>query len=96
MSTDGEYFGPAGDAFSVYPAPDGNAYESIRLPVFHDGLQDMRALEKCAQLYSKEYAIRLMEEDIAPISFSDYPHGSSWLLNMRERINAAIKEAVSK
>ena len=93
LCTDGEYFGPAGDAFSVYPAPDGTAYESLRLPAFSDGLQDMRAMQKCAQLYSKEFVIKLMEEGTEPVTFSRYPRSSGWLLTVREKINAAIKAA---
>jgi hypothetical protein len=93
LCTDGEYFGPAGDAFSVYPAPDGTAYESLRLPAFSDGLQDMRAMQKCAQLYSKEFVIKLMEEGTDPVTFSSYPRSSGWLLTVREKINAAIKAA---
>ena len=40
----GEHWVPAGDTFSVYPAPHGKVYESLRIVVFHDALQDMRAM----------------------------------------------------
>lgn len=92
--TDGEYFVPAGDTFSVYPAADGTANESVRLAVFHEGLQDMRAMQLCEQLYDKEYVIGLIEQDIQPITFKSYPHSARWLLDMRQRVNMAIKNAV--
>ena len=38
--TDGGYFVPAGDAFSVYPAPDGSAYETLHLAAFTEALFD--------------------------------------------------------
>ena len=96
VCTDGDYFGPAGDAFSVYPALDGSAHASLRLNAFFDGLQDMRAMQQCAKLYSKEYVIRLIEENIPPVTFASYPHDAGWLLTVREKINTAIKAAAGK
>lgn len=94
VCTDGEYFVPSGDTFSVYPAPDGTAYASTRLAVFWDALQDLRALKLCEQLYDKDTVMRLVEQDIEPITFSSYPHSADWLLTVRERINQAIKAAL--
>lgn len=95
VSTDGDYFTPSGDTFSVYPAPDGTAYESLRLAVFHDALQDMRALELCESLYGREYVIKLIEEDCDfEITFSEYPRKEKYILNLRERTNNAIKESL--
>lgn len=92
MNTDGEYFSPAGDAFSVYPAPDGSPWESIRLLVFYDGIQDMRAYSLCEQLYGKDYVMGIIEEEIEPITFKSYPLNGEYLLKVRERINRAIAE----
>lgn len=94
VCTDGDYFAPAGDAFSVYPAHDGTACDSLRLPVFFDGLQDMRALSLCEKLYSREFVISLIDEGIEPVTFKNYPHDAEWLLNLRERVNEAIKKAI--
>ncbi len=93
---DGEYFAPAGDTFSVYPAGDGTALASIRLAVFHDGLQDMQAMALLESLTSKEYVVSLIDEGIEPITFKSYPHSAKWLLEMREKINMAIKENAAK
>ena len=93
VSTDGEYFAPAGDAFSVYPAPDGTAYESLRLAVFHDALQDIRALELCENLCGRDFVMNLVEETgDGEITFSEYPRNDEYLLTLRKKVNEAIKE----
>ncbi len=90
LITDGDYFAPAGDTFSVYPAPDGTPYASLRLEVFYDGLQDMRALALCESLYGREYTLQLLEQGTDGITFSEYPRDGAFLPAMRERVNAAI------
>ena len=92
LINDANYFVPAGDAFSVYPAPDGSPWESIRLLVFYDGIQDMRAYSLCEQLYGKDYVMGIIEEEIEPITFKSYPLNGEYLLKVRERINRAIAE----
>lgn len=94
MNTDGEYFSPAGDTFSVYPGPDGIPWESIRLLVFYDGIQDMRAYRLCEQLYGKDYVMGIIEDEISPITFRDYPLNAEYLLKVRERINRAIADKI--
>ncbi|MBE6931555.1 MAG: DUF4091 domain-containing protein [Ruminococcaceae bacterium] len=92
VTTDaGEAF-PSGDAFVVYPGPDG-AWSSIRLEVFHEALQDMRALKLAESLVGREKVMEIVEEGIEPITFKQYPHGDAWLLSLRERINALIAGA---
>ena len=44
--THADYSFPSGDAFLVYPGPDGEAYSSLRAQVQLEGLQDLRALQK--------------------------------------------------
>lgn len=91
--TDAEYFAPAGDAFSVYPSIGRTAYESIRLVVFYDALQDLRAMQLCEQLYSKEYVLNLIEGELAhEITFKEFPHSAEYIINLRDAINQAIKK----
>lgn len=90
VNTDGERFSPAGDCFSVYPGENGEALPAMRLKLFHDALQDLRALKLCESLYDKEFVIRLMEEGEEPITFSEYPRDITYLPNLREKVNAAI------
>ena len=84
----GEAF-PGGDAFVVYPGPDG-PLASIRLEVFHEALQDMRALQLAESLVGRELVMETLEDGIEPITFRQYPHGDTWLPAMRERINHII------
>ncbi len=94
LCSDGEGFAPSGDAYSVYPGKNGQPWPSLRQAVFYDGLQDLRALKLCESLYGREYTLALLEQDIVPITFKSYPHDSAYLLELRRRLNAAIKEKV--
>ncbi len=91
VSDAGEKF-PSGDSFIVYPSDDGTPLHSIRLKVFFDALQDMAALNTLEKLTNKNYCLKIIEQDIAPITFKDYPHDNDWLLNTREKINSKIQE----
>ena len=94
-NTDGEYFVPAGDAFSVYPAPDGTAYETIRLRAFAHALCDLRAMKFCEKLCGRKSVMEEIEKDLdKPISFSEYPKNAQYILELRERINKKIANAI--
>ena len=93
--TDGGYFVPAGDAFSVYPAPDGTAYETLHLAAFTEALYDLRAMELLESLAGREAVMEIVEDGVDPITFSEYPHSDEYILKTRERINRKIKELVS-
>ena len=92
LNTDADYFVSAGDAFSVYPGGNGKPLESVRLLVFYDALQDMRAFKLCESLYGKEYVIKLLEDGIQPLTFKCYPNNPEYLLSVREKLNRAIIE----
>lgn len=82
---------PSGDAFSVYPGEDGNPEESLRAVVFAQALQDIRALELLESLTSREYVMGLVESGLdAPLTFSVYPHGAAYILELRQRIGEEI------
>lgn len=95
LCSDGEGFAPSGDTYSVYPGSGGQPWPSLRQAVFYDALQDLRTLELCQALYGREYTMDLLEAGIEPITFRSYPHSDSYLLGLRERLNAAIAEKVS-
>ena len=90
-TTDGDCVWPAGDPFCVYPGKDG-PIESLRLLVFHEGLQDQRALQQLAERKGKAAVIALMEEGIEPITFSQFPREETYLLKLREKVNKALCE----
>lgn len=90
-TTDAMHGFPSGDSYLVYPGKDG-PIESIRLEVFYEGLQDLRALELLEQKIGKQQTLEIMEKGLTePLTFSVYPRGSGeWLLAARERINQAL------
>lgn len=81
---------PAGDAFLVYPGPEG-PIDSIRGEVFREALQDQRALQLLEKLQGRDKTVRLLERGLeAPITMVRYPHDAGWLLRMRELVNRRI------
>jgi len=83
---------PSGDAYVVYPGDNGAPLNSLRLKVFYDALQDMRALQLLESLIGRQKTLTLLEDGLPePISFRVYPHSEDWQLEKREQINAAIK-----
>lgn len=84
---------PSGDSFVVYPAHNGTALASLRLKVFYDGFQDMLALKLLESKIGREKVLEFIEKDLLnPLSFTEYPHESEWILETREKINQMIKE----
>ena len=94
LCTDGENFAPGGDTFSVYPANDGTALASLRFEVFHDALQDHRALCLCEKLCGRETVQKLIGEEFDSLTFKHYPQNAEFILSFREKINNAIKNAL--
>lgn len=84
---------PSGDAFVVYPGKNGEPLNSLRHKVFYDGFQDLRALRLLEKLTSREEVLKLIEQDLdIPLSFNCYPTNQKWLLDLREKINEAIRK----
>lgn len=82
---------PSGDSYVVYPGENGEPLNSLRHEVFYEGFCDMRALKLLESLTSREYAIKILEYDLdMPLTFTNYPHTYSWLLETRKRINDEI------
>lgn len=93
-NTDAHYAFTAGDSFIVYPGEDGEPIESIRMEVFYEALQDLRALQLLETLIGREEVMELVEQDVEePITFSEYPRSMEWLLKKRERVNQMIRKA---
>lgn len=90
--TSGEQWVPAGDTLMVYPAQNGQPLESLRIVVFNEGLQDMRAMQLCESLYSKAEVVSAIEEILGEeLSFTRCAKSSAEMLAIREKINAMIK-----
>jgi hypothetical protein len=83
----------SGDAFLVYPGADGKPEESIRIMVFAEALQDIRALAWLEALTSKEKVVELMEEGLEqPITFKEYPKDNAYILKLRSKVNECIDQ----
>lgn len=80
---------PAGDAFVVYPGPGGQPMSSLRLHVFYDGFQDLRALELLESLAGRKKAMSILDP-LGLLTFRRYPRSARWQLRTREKINRAI------
>ena len=91
--SDGDYFTPAGDCYSVYPAAGGYAYDSIRICAFYDALQDQRAMQLAESLCGRDAVIDAMEGHLPEdkkVTFSEYPHGIAYIHETRAKVNALI------
>ncbi len=93
LVTDGDFFAPSGDLFCVYPKADGTPIVSLRLVVFREALQDMRAFALAESLFGRAAVMALIEQEM-PITFATYPQHLSYLLMLREKINQLIKDAI--
>ncbi len=95
-TTDADDSFPSGDSFLVYPGDDGTAVESIRLMVLYEAMTDLRALKLLESLTGKASVMKLVEDETTgPITFSSYPKSADYLLNLRSKVNAAVRDAVS-
>lgn len=87
---------PAGDAYSVYPAPDGTPYESIRLRSFYEAICDLRAMKLCEQLCGREAVEEAIESTFpTPFDFKNYPRDGIYILILRNKINSLIESKIN-
>lgn len=91
MTTDALGAFPSGDAFSVYPGQDG-PLPSLRLFVFADALQDMRALQLLEKRIGRAAVLQIINQTAQmEITFENYPRDTKFLLKLREKINKQLK-----
>ena len=93
-SNDGMGMFEAGDCFMVYPTQKG-CIESIRQPVFYDGLQDFRALKTLEKYIGRTAVLELLKREGVQ-GFTRYPRSAVWHIAFREKINRMIAESVRK
>lgn len=95
--TDSEESFPAGDAFVVYPGPDGDARESIRYMVLRQAMCDLRALELLESLVGREKVCSMIHEGLdEQITLMRYPHDNDYLMNLRVAVNSEIEKNLKK
>ena len=82
---------PAGDPFLVYPGPNGEPLDSLRHEVFHDGLQDLRALKLLESRIGREAVLEFLKQGRTErFTMKDYPRDPEYLLGLRPRIYAEL------
>ena len=91
--TDAREAFPSGDGFVVYPGNGGEPVCSLRLEVFYDALQDMRALYALENKIGREKVLELIDNGLSEeIRFESFPHDDRWLLGLRETVNKKLSE----
>ncbi|MBQ3257473.1 MAG: DUF4091 domain-containing protein [Oscillospiraceae bacterium] len=91
--TDGNYFAPAGDCFSVYPGVGGEVLETMHLKGFTYALQDTRLMNLAEKLAGREAVLGILEE-CGEVTFSQYSHDEEWLEGVRGKICDLIDSLV--
>ncbi len=86
---DGGY--PAGDCFSVYPGKDG-PQKSMRIVVFNEALQDLRALRLLESFIGREKTIEIVEKVTGEITFENCARDASTILTLRNVILNELKK----
>ncbi len=92
--TDANCAFPSGDTFLVYPGKKGEAVESIRMMVFYNAINDLRAMKLLESLTDRDFVMELIEGELnEPVTFSKYPKTDMYLINLRNKINKEIIKA---
>ncbi len=87
-SADGAF--PSGDAFIVYPGPDGPLY-SMRGLVFKDALQDVDIFKLATEKLGRDHVLRLIDEEAGDaVRFDTYPRESGYVLRLIDRLKKEI------
>jgi hypothetical protein len=81
-----------GDAFMVYPGPDG-PIDSLKYEVFREGLQDLRAMRLLEEKIGRKKTVEFIEEGLNySLKMDKYPRSSEWILVLRDKINRRLAE----
>ena len=100
VDSTGNYFVPSGDTYSVYPAADGTALESMRILHFREGLDDMRALYLAESLVGREKVLETIEPLVKEftgkeIVFARCIDRSSDMMKLRAKIDEIVMNALN-
>ncbi len=92
LCTDADGAFPSGDPFLVYPGKNEMPVDSIRCMLMEKAMEDLRAMYFLEKLTDRETVMNcFMEEENGELTFQTYPQSASYLVQVREKINAAIK-----
>ncbi len=91
MTNDSSGFA-SGDPFVVYPVDEnGEVVCSLRLYVYNEALQDLRALRLLESLTDREYVLSFLEDIYR---FTEYPRNNAYFLTLRDTINKEISKHI--
>ena len=96
IDTSGSGWVPSGDAFTVYPASDGTALESVRIRQFYEALGDLAALRLLESLIGREETLRAVEENAGCVVFAKCIDDTPDMLALREKIDTLIAANFAK
>ena len=83
---------PSGDTYSVYPTHNGTAFESLRIIVFHEALQDMRAMKLAETYVGKEAVVEAIDKAFGTnIDFNTCAHSVKQMQAVRDAVNDIIR-----
>lgn len=88
----GPFFG--GDAFAVYPGPDGTPWLSLRHRVFAQAMADHRALTWLAELTDRPSAVALVDEG-GTLTYSSFSYDEGQHLRARHAVDERILAALA-
>lgn len=91
FETDADGGFPGGDTFNVYPGEDG-PIPSMRIIVFNEALQDLRALQLLESYIGREETVKLIENVTGEITFENCARRAETILNLRQSIINKLKE----
>ena len=85
---------PSGDAYLVYPGPDGEPLTSLRAEVQSEGLTDLRALCTLEARLGREAVHRLLlsRAGMETMTFTQYPTSAEYLLSLREAVFELLEQ----
>ena len=81
----------AGTTYSVYPANDGTAYQSVRQKIFAEGITDMRVLQLLEKLAGRSVCEEIIEKFFGIPEFDKSPDNPEVMIAFRQTINETIR-----
>ncbi len=97
LDSTGEFFGPSGDCYIVYPSNEGTPRESLRLNAMREAFEDIRALELLESYYGRDFVVKLIDSEAGmDLDFMNYPRGEEFILRLREKVAILTEKAVNK
>jgi len=87
-SAGGAFLG--GDAFIVYPGPDGEPLPSIRHRTFAQAMADLRAMNAVRERHGDD-VVRSIVDPLDTLTFRSFPADADHYLRVREELNARLR-----